>query len=478
MNNQPSKTESKGLAPKTLDLGLVLIYVGSLLLGIWAVKDTIALRNILLIGGTLISFVYLYQSFGVKNTNKIGFYWLPIICVGAALSWVFLHYWFFSISPEVQWRELRSIWLRSTLASILGFAIGVALIKHTRYLFLFWFAILLSFFVLFAQYLPLALQSGSMVVPLDHLDFRRYLFIGKINPMYLGVLLIAGSTGLLLDAIQSKNTQWIKSVVIFWLICISTAMYAFAFIVNTRSGILLGSLIVIFWFCYGVFLVFHRKGSALVLELLGTRKFVYLLILALVIVGLFAYQQIQRDSGWLQLIDDIKIGYQIEKYPHWQDVEKYGFPKNESGNVVAYNTYERMAWATAGVKSLANHPYGVGILALPLGLAAQELFPGVKPLSTHSGWVDLALAFGIPFILLMWLANASIAYFAVKQNSPFKYTILTLSVILFGLFLVGELSNGHNLEMLFFFFSVMCGMQICQALLAVHNQKVPPRNNL
>lgn len=465
MNTQPSKTESAKLVGKTIDLGLVLIYMGGLLLGIWAVKDTIALRNILLVAGTLASFVYLYQSFRVKNIHKIGFYWLPIICIGAALSWVFFHYWFFSISPEVQWHELSSIWLRSILASILGFAIGVALIKHPRYLFLFWLAILLSFFVLFAQYLPLALQSGSMVVPLDPVDFRRYLFIGKINPMYLGVLLIAGSTGLLLDAIQLKNTQWIKVVAIFWLVSISTAMYAFAFIVNTRSGILLGSFIVITWSCYGVFLLFYRKESVSIFKSPGTRKFVYLLALALVVVGLFAYQQIQRDSGWRQLVDDIKIGYQVEKYPHWQDVEKYGFPKNESGNVVAYNTYERVAWATAGVKSLANHPYGVGILILPLGLAAQELFPGVTPISTHSGWVDLALAFGIPFIALMWLANASITYFAVKQSSPFKYTILTLSVILFGLFLVGELSNGHNLEMLFYFFALMAGMQVAQRLL-------------
>ncbi|OWS70677.1 hypothetical protein [Polynucleobacter campilacus] len=445
-------------------LGLVLILISSVLLGIWAVKDTIALRNILLVLGTLISLVFLYQYFQINSIRAIGLTGLPFVCIVIALIWVLFHYYFFSLNPEVQLRELKSIWLRSALASILGLATGIALMKQPRAITLFWLAILLGFFVLFAQYLPLALQSGKLIVPLDHTDFRRYLFIGKINPMYLGVLLIAGSTGLLLDAVNAGQKSWLRIACIFWLICLLTAMYAFAFIVNTRSGILLGSLPVIAWSLYGlVYLFIHRQGLS-ILRSAAARRYIYMLALALVLTGIFAYQQIQRDSGWLQIIEDVKIGYQVEKYPNWQNVDLYGFPKNESGNVVAYNTYERVAWATAGIKSIPNHPYGVGILILPLGLAAKELFPGVTPISTHSGWVDLTLAFGIPFICLMWLANASIAYRAIRQQSPFKYTLITLSIILFGLFLVGELSNGHNLEMLFYFFALMAGMQVAQKI--------------
>ena len=40
-------------------LGLILVLLSSLLLGIWAVKETIALRNILLVCGTLISIYYI-----------------------------------------------------------------------------------------------------------------------------------------------------------------------------------------------------------------------------------------------------------------------------------------------------------------------------------------------------------------------------------------------------------------------------------
>lgn len=449
---QPSLTNQRLLS----HLGLVLILMSTMLLGIWAVKDTIALRNILLVIGTIVSIVLLYQYLKLVSVRAIGANWLPAICIFASLIWVVLHYYFFSMQPEVQLKELQSIWLRSALASLLGIATGVALISRPRYIGLFWTAILISFFVLFAQYLPLAIKSGNLVVPLDHLAFRRYLFIGKINPMYLGVLLIAGSTGLLLDTIRANDRLWLNKISFFWLLCLFMAMYSFAFIVNTRSGILLGSLIIIAWSFIGLLTLFFKWGGTETMKS-GTKKFIFVLVFALGVVGISGYKQIQRDSGWYQIIEDIKIGYQIEKYPNWQNVATYGFPKTESGKVVTYNTYERVAWATAGIKSVPYHPYGVGILILPLGLAAKDLFPGVSAISTHSGWVDLALAFGLPFIALMWVANFSIVYLAVKQKSPLKYTILTLSIILFTLFLVGELSNGHNLEMLFYFFALMPG---------------------
>ncbi len=445
-------------------LGLALILMSSVLLGIWAVKDTIALRNILLVLGTLSSIVFLYQYFRVAYAKSIGTNWLAVVYIFTALLWVVFHYLFLSISPDAQLHELTSIWFRSFLASIFGLATGIALIKTPRYISLFWVAILVAFLVLFAQYIPLAWESKNLIVPLNTEDFRRYLFIGKINPMYLGVLLISGATGLMLDALNSGDKRWIRETCIFWFVCLLTAMYAFAFIINTRSGVLLGSMPIIAWSMYGAFLLLRKRNNLSLLKSASARKFIYVLIVAIALMGIFAYQQIQRDSGWQQLLEDIQIGYQVEKYPNWQNVDLYGFPANDSGKVVAFNTYERVAWATAGIKSIPNHPYGVGILLLPLGLAAKELFPAVNPLSTHSGWVDLTLSFGLPLICLMWVANASILYFAVKQTSPFKYTLITLSIILFALFLVGELSNGHNLEMLFYFFALMSGMQIAQKI--------------
>jgi hypothetical protein len=454
----------------TLDrLGLYLIVLSSVLLGIWAVKDTIALRNILLVLGTLGSFLLIYKTFQIHEISAIKLAWTPAISIFLVILWVITHYFFFSDQSDQQWRELKSIWLRSMMASIFGLATGLALIQRPKLIIFCWAPILVGFFVLFAQYLPLALQSGQMVVPLNTEDFRRYLFIGKINPMYLGVLLIAGSTGALLDALFSGDRSWIKKMGIFWFICLLTALYSFAFIINTRSGILLGGLVIICWSIYGLIITLTHPNRGSLLGAGGARKLAYVFILALMLITIFGRQQMQLDSGWQQLTEDIKIGYQIEKYPHWQNHDLYGFPYTESGKLVTYNTYQRVAWATAGVKSIPNHPLGIGVLLLPLGVAAKGLFPEVVPLSTHSGWIDLALAFGIPGIALLWLANGSILYFAIRNSSPFRFSIITLAITLFALFTVGELSNGHNLEMLFYLFAMMTGTQIGQKLICSEN---------
>ena len=56
-----------------------------------------------------------------------------------------------------------------------------------------------------------------------------------------------------------------------------------------------------------------------------------------------------------------------------------------------------------------------------------------------------------------------IAFFVLKFNH-LKHRFWLIMIILFALFLVGELSNGHNLEMLFYFFALMSGMQIAQKI--------------
>ncbi len=90
-------------------LGLTLISISSVLLGIWAVKDTIALRNILLVLGALGSIYFLYRNFRIGAINKVGANWIPIVCIFFVIFWVVLPYFLYSINHEEQSRELKSI---------------------------------------------------------------------------------------------------------------------------------------------------------------------------------------------------------------------------------------------------------------------------------------------------------------------------------------------------------------------------------
>jgi hypothetical protein len=472
MQNPKNNTTSHSETQLNHYLGLALILISSLLVGIWAVKDTIALRNILLIAGAFGSIILFYQNKSSMVFGGLNKYWIPIICIGLVFCWVIFHYFFLSISREIQLKELTSTWLRCALAVILGLGASMTLARYPRYIILSWMAILISFCVLFAQYLPLAWESGKLIVPLEVEDFTRYIYIGKINATFLGVLLIAGATGFLLDTVISGGLRWIKRAGFFWIISLFFAFYSFAFIINSRSGIFFGALITVSWIIYSFTYFFYSHDSLLSLKPSIRLKLTLIVMVVLVMVAGFTRQQIQRDNGWHQLAEDIKIGYQVDQYPNWQNIEMFGFPKTESGKVVTYNTYERVAWATAGIKSIPHHPFGVGILIRPLGLAGKELFPAVTSISTHSGWVDLALSFGLPIVCLMWTANLTILYFAIRQKSPFKCSFITLSAVLFAMFIVGELSNGHTLEMLFYFLSMMSGIQITQGS-KLEEKKIP-----
>ena len=106
-------------------IGLALILIGSILLGIWAVKGTIALRNILLGIGTPISLLYCYQYFKFNQQKIPSKNFSPMILIGLMFCWVIFHYLFLSRFPEIQLQELRSTWLRTFLAAIVGFGTGL-----------------------------------------------------------------------------------------------------------------------------------------------------------------------------------------------------------------------------------------------------------------------------------------------------------------------------------------------------------------
>ena len=183
-------------------LGWILIFISSVLLGIWAVKGTIALRNTLLGIGALISIKYIYQF--LKNYHeKIPLkFWMPLILLGLMFCWVITHYVFFSRFPGLQFHELTSTWLRGGLAVMLGLATGLALQKRPHAMSLLWLGMVASFGYLFYQYIPKAMAASSLFAP----DYFNYIFYGKISGVLAGTILIAGLCGALADTVRRE--QW------------------------------------------------------------------------------------------------------------------------------------------------------------------------------------------------------------------------------------------------------------------------------
>jgi hypothetical protein len=186
--------------------GLCLIVISSILLGIWAVVNTIALRNILLVSGAVIGLLYwlnFFRAFTKQRIDKIFSLtqFAPLILIGLIFCWILFHYLFLAREPIQQLDELKSTWFRSFLAVIVGSATGLALNRKKVYAPVLWFGLLISFIVLLYQYIPKAMAKQSMFA-VDW--FGDYIYWAKFSGVLAGSILIAGLLGMWVDCVWPK----------------------------------------------------------------------------------------------------------------------------------------------------------------------------------------------------------------------------------------------------------------------------------
>jgi hypothetical protein len=437
------------------------VILSSTLLGIWAVKHTIALRNILLVSGTLFSIYYIAQEWWYGELKNQCNFWkvLPILLVALSYVWVTVHYLFLSVDPVKQFEELSSTWLRAFMGSIIGLATGLALRNHPNRLNLLWLGIFIVFLFLFYQYIPRALAQNKLLVP----DYDHYLFHLKINTVLMGMILIAGIDGALLDHFRTIEYRWSNFrlwYLLYWLLGTSLVLWSFVYIVDARNGIGLSTILYGFWFiCALVFFIRSQIRRPNLKSLLA------LLIagISLCLILYFAYLQTAVNKGWHTLTDDVKIAVQIDRYAHWQNLAQMGYPKRDDGQMVTANTYERVAWAVAGTRAIIAYPQGVGVLAYPFAKHPNAppkmvVGPDSQGIATHSGWVEFGLAFGIPILVLIFGALLVTFIEAARHAYPARMTVLGFTVLIACSYTVGELSIQHGAEILFYLLALVSAL--------------------
>ncbi len=413
-------------------VGFILILISSVLLGIWAVKGTIALRNILLVCGTLLSIFYIFQEWRAGALKEQLSFWrsLPFCLIGLIFIWVITHYFLFSIDPANQLHELKSTWFRVSLAVILGFATGLALRKYPLAIYLLWIAILASFIVVFIQYIPKAIAKQSLFAP----DVFGYIFHVKINAVLMGLLCLAGLGGTLFDYFLNQRTKLAQTVaqkqlkrvdIIFFVLATSvivTLLYSFVFIFDTKNGVIGSVLLLISWlFIWMKHFIFEFKNKAN--SWIQLWRSLLMISCLIIVVGVLLSQHSKVNHGWQSIIEDIKIGIQIDRYPHWKNLGQMGYPKNTLNLPVAANTYERVAWATAGLREIFSNPLGAGVLTAPYSALTNPTLYSVMSqerigiLSTHSAWIEFGLAFGLPFLALIFLTLIMLFFYLLKTRS-------------------------------------------------------------
>jgi hypothetical protein len=440
---------------KKLEWSLVIL--SSTLLGIWAVKDTIALRNILLVVGVVFSIKYMTQEWKYGQLKEQCIFWklLPVFLILLSLIWVFGHYLFLSIEPEQQWEELRSTWLRACFATIIGITSGMVVRNRPDRFFFLWLGVFISFVFLFSQYIPRALSQQKLLVP----DYSYYLFHLKFNVVLMGTigfmtLNIVLFNNLYTNFFHSKKSS-ILYVSIYTLFTIAF-LWAFVFIVDARNGLGLMFVIVGFWSLCALYI--NRDWQRSKQSAANIRLINFVILVSLLLALLFSTIHVKTNKGWDHFIEDFKIALQIERYQNWHNLERFGYPQRVNGQTVTPNNYERIAWAAAGVKGIMAYPQGVGLLAYPFErnpylLKLRSVNVNSEPINTHSGWVEFGLAFGVPFLILIYSAMLIILFQATFGTSPDRWSSIGYIVLIFLVYAVGENSSKHGVEILYYLIS-------------------------
>lgn len=427
-------------------LSALIVFISTVLFAIWSLRNTIALRNVLLVLGTLVALFLIKQYLKQPQKTASNSIWryFPIILSSCTLIWVGIHYLVLSQDSALQLKDLTSTWVRVFMASIIGAATGLAIKENPQRSQYLWFGIFCSFVYLLVHYLGAYSQSGKLFMPNYYFTSP---FSNKINTVLMGGLFIGAICGSAAAALTSQNSPlYPRMIYFYWAIAVATILYAFTTIIDTRNGLGVGLILLSTWVLYMFFVMLGRQ---LFTRTLNWKRGI-LILLPILFIFIFVQQHLSINRGWNHFFEDIAIGFQIDEVPNWQNIQKFGYPKTSSGEQVYPNNYERAAWAAAGAHTIYENPLGYGLLEHSLGKMIQKSYPEAVIRSSHSAWIDFGLAFGIPGLTLILGALISAMVLAMRSQSPNKLVVIWLAFSLLLTFTVAEVSSNHTIEILFF----------------------------
>jgi hypothetical protein len=417
------------------------------LLIIWVLPNTIALRHLFLIIGFISAIIIIVKSrfFSSVAIREI----LPLLLLGALFLWALIHFIFFPLNPELELKELKSIWARAFIGCI--FAIGLSIsLRLKKDLKPYFFISLFSVSVInLAAYLYLSYEEGKFLLPSEFV--WRFTF-KKIEAAFFGAITISIACANVVFILKEKiDTKKAISLSV-WFFGIGIAIVS-SVVANTKNGvsIALGLLILLsLTLIYKA--LFNRTSS---------RLGVVVSLVFVVLIGSAGWNAhfLTASVGWNNLLEDIQISSRIKEHNTWrvrsEDRNKeFGerLPINSRGVEVAGNTYERVAYAVKGLSLINQYPMGYGSINQSF-LGLLNHFGTIHNIDgqTHSGWIDFGLAYGIPGLLILMLLFISIATKGLRSGDQFGLmgAWLVISFIPFGV--IAEINYKHNFEILLFF---------------------------
>lgn len=434
-------------ACSTIQPGKMCFYLTISLIVIWTIPGTIALRNFLIFSGFLCGIAYLIKNRLLLISKSV----VPLGVFYVIFVWVLIHFFLYSSNHQVQLNELTSLWIRVLGVVIIGTSMGIYLQREVNHQNLFFAAFYSTPLYVCVYFLYVSMMEGYF------LDPRIFIvsFLGnKINVAFISVIGVTIALVYLLFRTNQPQTKPNKIYLVFIFIGISICLLS-GILVSTKNGIGISIILILLASCCQIFINIKNKSFY------KKNFFKWLVILVIIFVTIKVHLNFSFP-GWSHITEDIQISLDIEKNQNWKDPQTLSYPKRNDGTIVADNTYERVAWAAKGVELIQKNPLGYGTINYSSfkQLLKREGTDFGKNGLTHSAWIDFGLAFGVPGLLILLSSLFGAVIFALKKNDFLSLMAIWISLAIFLICSVAEVSFKHTFEIWMFLIAFVCACVI------------------
>ena len=432
-----------------LIVGLALV---AALFFIWPIPRTTSLRDLL-----LVVCLGLFAYLAYRNSRRVPIHW-QLLRVPFGLYLV-LSVWIvfvaIAISEETAWslNEIRSQWLKATIALVAGGLLGAAIRNddNTLRLILTIMGIALLLHVFYVAYQALSVWPQQKIMAASAAGLTG----GPDKSSYLtNMLLYLLLAEIFIRSVFHRRFLPVGDIPLaaFTVVALFT-MYAEA----VRNGV--AELIVVL----GLTVILVMRESDRVHRLVVTG----IASVFLVIILVLGFLSMHKDERWQTFIETVPIALDIEKNKAWIN-ETLPQPRLADGQAVDWSNYMRLARMKAGANLTLENPWGVGFGRNAFGHAVMKKY-GESSAHSHSGLIDLAVGTGIPGTLLWIGFLASLATLAWRSFRRTRdYCALALLLLVTGYstrMVLDSIIRDHMLQMFLFlaaFLAVIAAGQLAR----------------
>jgi hypothetical protein len=409
------------------------------LVTIYPVPHTIALRNLLLLIG-LLGLAWNWRTNVAELLALLrDLAWLAtagwVLC--ALTAWIVFQSSFIAPLPTVALDRVRADWLMALLLLAIGAMVALRAGKRgaLRALVLSLFAHMLFVAVFQSWQWHLNGNWSVGIVPFAERDYHS-----TLNGLFIA-LLLADRLSLLLAGNAPLNfsagTTW-------WLLTFALGIDV---LLKVRNGTAVSIALVI----VGVGILFSNSELR---KRWGAR-----LVMALGFVILLGVISARTDVRWQRFIESVAVGIESNS-PYWMTSDPNQLPPTPSGKPLEESAYARAAWGRQALEAIAMRPLGIGFGHDAFGRAIEARYGHKGMGSSHSGWLDFALANGIPGLALLLALGTVVVVAAWRQfRARVDGYALMLALTVFGYWL-RCLLDGHLSGWRFTLFALIVGVLV------------------